>query len=468
MLSEPRAHQRLGRYELISELGRGGMAELYLARLGGAGGFSKLVAIKRILPQLSSDPRFVEMFLNEGRIAARLSHPNLCQVFELGEDAHQLYLVMEYLEGAAWDALIPVIPRAGGAALPVAVAVIGQICDGLQYAHDSRVVHRDVSPQNLFVTIDGACKVLDFGVSKLKTDERMTRSGIVKGKLSYMPPEQIRGEDVDARADVFAIGVVLWETLTGKRLFARSTDFLVWRAIMEEAIPPVSAFEPAYGPALDAVVARALARDRADRYGSIRELAEDLRRIARPCTAMELAALVRRLCAPHEVSVVDARDTLLDREVTPVPRRRAVWPWFVGVLGALAVAAVIAIVVATLVRSHLEAGVALPLPPPPPPPVVVVAPPPLPPPAPAPVEPAPPPPAPDVRPSRAKPGYYSVDSQPYATIAIDNVRRDQTPVFRLPLAPGRHSVRATLADGRHRTFAITVVSGRELVGTLAW
>jgi len=223
---------RFGRYELLLVLGRGGMAELDLARLNGVGGFAKLVAIKRILPHLAQDRQFVEMFLNEGRIAARLSHPNVCQVYELGEVDGELFLAMEYLDGVSWDDLLAQVRVTfdAPARLRLTAGVLSQAAEGLHYAHQLRdvagnstpVIHRDVSPQNLFVTVDGVCKVLDFGVSKMMTDGPRTRTGLLKGKLPYMSPEQIRGEPIDARSDVFALGVVAWEALAGARQIGRA------------------------------------------------------------------------------------------------------------------------------------------------------------------------------------------------------------------------------------------------------
>src|SRR5262245_16974310 len=188
------------------------MAELDLARLHGVGGFAKLVAIKRILPHLAQDRQFVEMFLNEGRIAAQLSHPNVCQVYELGEVGGELFLAMEYLDGVSWDHLLANLACDARERLRLTAGVLGQAAEGLHYAHQLRdvtgqptpVIHRDVSPQNLFVTVDGVCKVLDFGVSKMMTEGPRTRTGLLKGKLPYMSPEQISGEPLDARSDVFA------------------------------------------------------------------------------------------------------------------------------------------------------------------------------------------------------------------------------------------------------------------------
>src|SRR5262245_2604642 len=202
---------RFGRYELVTLLARGGMAEVYLARMSGAGGFAKLLVIKKMLPHLSDDPAFVEMFLNEGRIAARLSHPNICQVYELGEADGDLFLAMEYLEGLAWSELLPLLPRDSDHRLRCAATVVGQLCEALRHAHEFRdldgtarpVIHRDVSPQNLFVTTAGVCKLLDFGVSKVLTEPSRTHTGMWKGKLPYMAPERIRGEPADPRADVF-------------------------------------------------------------------------------------------------------------------------------------------------------------------------------------------------------------------------------------------------------------------------
>ncbi len=278
--------QQLGRYELLIELGHGGMAELFLARLRGAGGFAKLVAIKRILPHLARDEQFTSMFLEEGRIAAALSHPNICQVFELDDANGELFLAMEYLDGVPWAGMLTALPlEHGGPPLSITAGVLVQAAEGLHYAHALRdvtgsptpVVHRDVSPQNLFVTVDGVCKVLDFGVAKMMTDGPRTKSGVVKGKLPYMAPEQIRGEPVDARTDVFSLGVCLWEALAGERLYDRATDFLIWKAVTEEDAPAITTRWPGCPPAVAEVVRRALAREPADRIPTARAFADQLR-----------------------------------------------------------------------------------------------------------------------------------------------------------------------------------------------
>jgi hypothetical protein len=476
--------QAFGRYELLIELGRGGMAELHLGQLVGVAGFAKPVAIKLMLPHISQDKQYVEMFLNEGRIAAKLSHPNVCQVYELGEVDGQLYLAMEYLEGVSWDTLAPLLPDDPAAALPIISSVIAQACGGLHYAHERGVIHRDVSPQNLFVTVDGACKVLDFGVSKLMTDGPRTHTGVLKGKLPYMAPEQIAGEAVDARADVFAAGIVLWEALTGEHLFARETDYLIWNAVLSDPIPPVEGF----GADVAGIASRALERDRERRFQTVKELAVELRRVAPPASNDALAELVRTRCGDQlaERSRVVSRvlrgrepsagDTvpepsatmsmeLRGQSVALVRQRRRRWP-IVAALGAAAIAGTAALlhrggdsdVVATPVAPRDAA----------PPPVVVAS---------APVDaaiaidaPAPRPkratPAPPAAPVDKSPGYFSIDSDPYAQIYIDGVRHPgdegQTPLFRLALPPGRHVVRAVLDDHREQSFAIRIEPGKEV------
>ena len=246
------------------------MAEIFLARLLRDGGFEKLVCIKRILPHLANDPQFVAMFLDEARVVARISHPNACQVFELGAISGQYYIAMEYLAG---------VPLAAfrrkedypGAPDPQLVAGFGmQACEGLHHAHQLKgstgqqlgVVHRDISPQNLFVTLDGIVKVLDFGIAKVQDQSVRTSTGAVKGTYCYMAPEQLRGERVDRRADVWALGTVLWETLAQKHLFKRDTLFLTFQAIA--TAPGARALRVATRDARDArralVVAAAVAR----------------------------------------------------------------------------------------------------------------------------------------------------------------------------------------------------------------
>jgi serine/threonine-protein kinase len=292
----------IGRYRLGARLGRGGMAELFVGQLVGAGGFEKLVAIKRMLPHLSEDPHYVQMFINEGRIAAALTHPNLCQVYELGEANGQLFLAMELLRGLPWSDIVPAIPdHPPGPLVRFVVGMLVQACEGLYHAHHAAdldgkphpIVHRDVSPSNLMITTEGIVKLLDFGVSKVLTEEHRTRTGMLKGKIPYMSPEQIRNQPLDASSDIFSLGAVAWEALAGRALFDRPSDFEIFQAVLEDDLPAL----PAQLGELDAVVRRALSRDREGRYGDARAFADELRRAGEPygapMTASELASHVQ-------------------------------------------------------------------------------------------------------------------------------------------------------------------------------
>src|SRR5580698_3833040 len=268
--------QRLGRYELLARVASGGMGEIFLARLEGAAGFEKLYVVKRILPHLADDARFRQMLIAEARIAARLAHANICQVYELGETDGQLYIVMEYLEGVT---LLPLLRRASKRAtaldLGLAAGVVQQVCEALHYAHELKdnreslgLVHRDVTPSNIFLTESGVVKVLDFGIAKAKGASTQTQEGTVKGKYAYMAPEQLRGGSIDRRVDVFALGVVVFEMLALRKLFQRKTDYLTFRAVMEQPIPDIRRYRPDIPDPLVAALARALDREPKRRFDS--------------------------------------------------------------------------------------------------------------------------------------------------------------------------------------------------------
>src|SRR5688572_20582118 len=226
--SGSQAPTRLGRYELLARLATGGMGEIFLARLEGAAGFEKLFVVKRILPNLADDARFRQMLIAEARLASKLSHANICQVYELGETDGQLYIVMEYLDGIT---LLPLLRKASKEQRELdfgfVAGVIQQTTDALHYAHELKerdgeavgLVHRDVTPSNIFLTEAGVAKVLDFGIAKVKDASQNTQTGAVKGKYAYMSPEQLRGGGLDRRADVFALGVVSFEMIALRRLF---------------------------------------------------------------------------------------------------------------------------------------------------------------------------------------------------------------------------------------------------------
>lgn len=289
-----------GKYTLLCRLASGGMGEVYVALMSAAAGFEKIVVIKRLLPELSRDAQFVKLFVDEARLTARLSHPNICQVFELAEIGGEYYLVMEYLEGLSLAQLFRrhqnrgIDPR-------VATGMCVQACHGLAYAHSFRdpvngvdgVIHRDVSPQNLMLTVSGLVKVLDFGVAKLRREGSQTVTGNAKGKYAYMAPEQLRCEVLDQRADIFAMGVVLFELISGKRLFRRKSELASMQAIVNGDRPSLLQVARNVPRELSSVLDRALSVTREPRYPNARAFAEGLQEAMAahggPATLSELA-----------------------------------------------------------------------------------------------------------------------------------------------------------------------------------
>ncbi len=284
------ADRHLDRFELIAEIASGGMATVYLARLSGAGGFQRFVAIKRLHPHLSGDSEFVQMFLDEARLAARLHHPNVVPILEIGQSDQGYYLVMEYVEG---DTLARILARSAQAARLLPPQVSMRICvdtiTGLHVAHEMKdddgkplnIVHRDVSPQNILIGMDGSGRITDFGVARASTRLSTTRTGQLKGKLAYMAPEQARGAEVDRRADVFAMGIVIWECLAQRRLFKGEGEADTLNRVLYEPIPSVRQANPEVPVALEAVVMKALERDRDKRFDTASDLGDALEKAAR-------------------------------------------------------------------------------------------------------------------------------------------------------------------------------------------
>ena len=279
---------KLGRYELIDHLATGGMAELFLARTQGEGGFEKVVVLKRILPQLAQNADFVHMFLDEARLAALLHHPNIAQVFDIGQVGGSFFFVMEHVHGRDLRDVVRKAKAAGGMPLQHALAIVSAAAAGLHYAHEKRgpddrslhLVHRDVSPANLIVTFDGGVKLVDFGVAKARSRHAETRGGTLKGKIAYMSPEQCRGEPVDRRSDIFALGIVLYELTTGGRLFRGDNEFALLQQIATEDVPPPSLRRPDFPTGLEVILMRALARDKSHRYRTAEDLQIDLEEFA--------------------------------------------------------------------------------------------------------------------------------------------------------------------------------------------
>jgi serine/threonine-protein kinase len=283
MLADP--GRMLGKYQLIAEIARGGMGVVYLAMVQGPGGFNKLVVVKELKPELVEEPAVLTMFLDEARLAARLSHPNIVQTNEVGNDGDRYFMAMDYLDGRGLDQIRRRSKIAGfGLSVPMQLRVVCDMLAGLDYAHKLtdfdgsplNIVHRDVSPQNVFVTFDGQVKLLDFGIAKAADSMHETHAGVVKGKVSYMSPEQGRGWKVDARADVFSAGVMLWEALTGKRMRDGKNDQEKLWALVSEDPPRASSIKPWVPPELDDICARAMAWDRENRYPSAGAMQRDL------------------------------------------------------------------------------------------------------------------------------------------------------------------------------------------------
>ncbi|PTL78171.1 serine/threonine-protein kinase [Vitiosangium sp. GDMCC 1.1324] len=268
--------ENYGKYQLIKRLAMGGMAQIYLARQRGPEGFEKLVVVKRILPHLAENDEFVRMFLDEARIAARLDHPNIVQIFDLGAQDDSFFIAMEYIHGEDLRRVWKRAERSGQLIpVPLVCRVMIEACAGLDHAHKKvdangkplNIVHRDISPQNILLTFEGRAKVVDFGIAKAADQATETRSGVLKGKYSYMSPEQASGQKkLDCRSDIFALGVVLYELLTGARLFKRTNDMATLQAVAECDIKPPSQLNPRVPKDLDPIVMKALARAPEDRY----------------------------------------------------------------------------------------------------------------------------------------------------------------------------------------------------------
>lgn len=323
MFEPPRQPFRLGNYEPLMELANGGMARVYAARQVGAGGFERLVVIKRVHQHLLQSREFRDMFRDEARVASLIHHPNVVPVIDVVDWEGELLLVMEYVDSSALATLLKAVVRASERIPPtIAARIIADTLSGLDAAHEAvdlrgvrlELVHRDVSPQNVLVAVDGSSRLIDFGVAKARHRITQTRSGSLKGKYAYMSPEQLKGLPVDRRADIFSVGAVLLEVLTGKAVFRGETEFDTMRMIVEEPIPNPSELVPGVPKALDEVVQIALQRDPESRFRTAAEMLERLEAAIRPASVREVAAFVdshngKRLKARRDAlrAVVDGR-----------------------------------------------------------------------------------------------------------------------------------------------------------------
>jgi serine/threonine-protein kinase len=315
-MSEPfQANQRFGQYTLVRPIAVGGMAEVWLAKLDGPQGFEKKVALKRMTATLSEQPQFVAMFLDEARLMAGLTHPNICQVFELGERDESFYVAMEFISGqTVHNVMRNAVRKQQKLPLELAVKIIRDAADALSYAHTKHdengnpihIIHRDVSPQNLMVTYEGVVKLLDFGIAKAATRTTATEVGQLKGKLSYMPPEQARGDDLDPRADQFSLGVTLFEMVTHTRLYPAMKEMDLFREVATgtEPYPSARSRDPSVPEELSAIIEKMMARDREGRFASMAEvrdrLTQFLHGLSSSIPTNEATAQVMRLLFPPE------------------------------------------------------------------------------------------------------------------------------------------------------------------------
>ncbi|MFT3840187.1 MAG: serine/threonine-protein kinase [Myxococcaceae bacterium] len=304
--------ERLGKYQLVRKLATGGMAEVFLARAEGPMGFAKKLVVKRILPQYCEDPGFVSMFLGEAKLAAELNHPNVVQIFDFGEVDGRYFIAMELIDGPNLRVLNNAA-RAAGAAIgfEYCARLVASAAEGLHYAHDLKdgagrpinLVHRDISPDNILVSRQGTVKVVDFGIAKANTSPNLTRSGVLKGKMAYMPPEQLGRKNLDRRVDVYALGVVLYELVTGSMPFDATSEVSIIQAVMSESpLERVSVRRGDVPRQLDDIIHKCLDKNRDYRYASCRELQVDLERFiltsGHPITTGELSELVSKLIPP--------------------------------------------------------------------------------------------------------------------------------------------------------------------------
>jgi tRNA A-37 threonylcarbamoyl transferase component Bud32 len=447
---------QFGRYRLRERIGAGGMAIVYRAEYTAPDGATRDAVIKRVLPELSRDRGFSSMLIAEARISARLSHPNIVQLYELGRVGEEYYLAMELVDGVDLVRLFNASVQARRP-LPIALAchIVVELAHALAYAHDLcdnekrplSIVHRDVTPSNVMVTRRGAVKLLDFGVAKAAEhvrDER-TRTGTLKGKVNYLSPESAEGLAIDRRTDIFALGIVFHECLTLKRLFKGEGDLQTLRLIREAKVAPPSALRPDVHAELDRVVLKMLARDPAERYADCHQLLAELEPIARELggSAGELAQCVAETSAK---SAAPPADEDMDAGPTPAieiqnllvappatPRRRWLWPALVALV------ALPALGIALVVGHHHAAAVVLPVAAAPVAPVRTAAP----------------------ASAVAAPGLLVVETDvASARIAVDGrVVADRAPGARVPLAAGDHEL--TITASRRRPFArtLSIVAG---------
>ncbi|MCC6806252.1 MAG: serine/threonine protein kinase [Deltaproteobacteria bacterium] len=328
-----------GRYALLDRLNMGGMAEVYLGKSAGIHDTARFVAIKRILPSVADDPEFVRMFIDEAKLSVQLTHANVAQTLELGRIGRSLYIAMEYVSGVDLRQIWEHMQHGGDLPVSALVYIVAKLCEGLDYAHRKvdnegrplAIVHRDISPQNIMCAYDGQVKVIDFGIAKAKVRASQTRVGILKGKFAYMSPEQVAGLELDARSDVFSVGIVLYEMLTKSRLFKSESDFMTLERVRHVETFPPSLVSKKVPKELEKIMLKTIARDREERTASAEQLHDMLMRFAiqsgETCSARDLGELLQRefmsefeaerqrLIAYSEIKVTPSNDVVEEMEM---------------------------------------------------------------------------------------------------------------------------------------------------------
>src|SRR3954468_1080013 len=313
-----------GKYFLMKKLAAGGMGEVFLAKQQGPAGFQKILVVKKILAHLTESKEFVEAFLGEARLAAQMNHRNIVQVFELGEQEGAYFIAMEFVQGKSLRDLIDTTMRRKEK-IPAELcrSLAEQICDGASYAHNLtdmagrslNLVHRDLNPQNVLISYGGDVKIIDFGIAKSELSTVKTEAGMIKGKFVYMSPEQSLAKKLDKRSDIFAIGISLYEMLTGINPFHKSNIVLTLEAVQRYEPPPPSEYDPAYAP-FDTIISRALAKDRDRRYSDAAEMHDDLRRVVLPRPPERLSQF---MCRIFRTQLEEEQKLLMDSDRARLP-----------------------------------------------------------------------------------------------------------------------------------------------------
>ncbi|AKU99487.1 serine/threonine protein kinase [Labilithrix luteola] len=340
----------VGRYTVHAEVAAGGMARVHLATVAGPFGFRKVVAVKRLHAELAREPDVRELFLDEGRLSARISHANVVPMLDVVDARREVLLVMEYIDGEALHRLIAAARlQREPIPIPVCVAIATGVLRGLHAAHETKnehgeslgVVHRDVSPSNVLVGSDGIARTLDFGIARAAGQNHVTRDGVVRGKIAYVSPEQLHGLAVTRQSDVYSMSVVLWEMLTLERLFGGEGDAVTAARVASFMAPPPSRHRPDVPRTLNRIVMRGLARQRQNRYGTGAEMADELEACVPPASPQQVAAWMEKLAASAlaERRAMVASCSLAATTRKPPSRRAARLAFSLGAAGVIALLA---------------------------------------------------------------------------------------------------------------------------------